>query len=351
MSQVEMISELDDATITRMAAFRQENGGGVEHDARWLRVLSQGLGHEPRLLVCHRGGVWRGVLPLAMIRGRLFGRFLVSLPYVNRAGLLCGADATASDRDALIAGACSLASGENARYLELRHDGRGVNHHALTESSRDKVSMILSLPDDGEALWTQVGGKVRNLIRKSERRELTVCYGGAELLRDFHRVFSHNMRDLGTPVYPRRLFAAILQHIPGSELVVVRCDGLLAAGALLIHDQPTAATQVPSASCLRVFNASSVNMWMYWQLLQRAIQRGSQSFDFGRSTVDSGTYRFKKQWGAEPQQTCWQYMPRVGHVQQLRPGSGRYDRLIQTWQHLPVWVTRLVGPAVVRGIP
>lgn len=351
MKNIETIRTIDDATVANMAAFRQANGGGVEHDARWLRVLSQGLGHEPRLLVDRRGGTWHGVLPLVLIRGRLFGRFVVSLPYVNRAGVLVEGDSSGTPSHALIRAACALTSGENARYLELRHEGAGTYHHALTESNRDKVRMKLSLPGDHDGLWQQIRSKVRSQIRKAERRDLAVTFGGVELVHDFHDVFSRHMRDLGTPVYPKRLFTAILEHIPGAELVVVRCDGQIAAASLLIHDEPTALTQVPSASCLRAFNSSNVNMWMYWQLLQRAISRGSGTFDFGRSSVDSGTYRFKKQWGAEPVETCWQYMPRVGSVQQLRPDTGRYDRLIRTWQHLPVWVTRLVGPAVVRGIP
>jgi len=46
---------------------------------------------------------------------------------------------------------------------------------------------------------------------------------------------------------------------------------------------------------------------MYCDLLRSAIERGaesliSESFDFGRSTAGSGTYRFKEQWGAVPRQ-------------------------------------------------
>jgi hypothetical protein len=141
----------------------------------------------------------------------------------------------------------------------------------------------------------------------------------------------------------------------GTELVLTEYRGRAVAAALLVHDPGRAGraggTQVPSASCLRGFNHLNANMWMYHQLLLRAMARGSVSFDFGRSSEGSGTYRFKKQWGAMPQPTVWQYHVRRGDIEALRPDNPRNQRRIAVWQKLPVWLTRLVGPAIVRGIP
>jgi hypothetical protein len=92
-------------------------------------------------------------------------------------------------------------------------------------------------------------------------------------------------------------------------------------------------------------------MLLYWELLKRSIERGQQVFDFGRSSRDSGTYRFKKQWGATPSQAEWQYYLRGGKVTDMRTDNPRYQRLIRIWQRLPVRLTRLLGPAIVRGIP
>jgi hypothetical protein len=92
-------------------------------------------------------------------------------------------------------------------------------------------------------------------------------------------------------------------------------------------------------------------MLMYWSLLERAVHRGQAMFDFGRSSPDSNTYRFKKQWGARPAGTHWQYWLGRGNAGEMRPGNPRYQRLIRVWQHLPVTVTRLLGPWCVRGIP
>src|SRR5262249_38790650 len=150
--------------------------------------------------------------------------------------------------------------------------------------------------------------------------------------------------------YGRRLFRSVLRHFPGrAELCVVRAGGRAAAAALLLHGDGVA--EVPSASSLKEFNKTSANMLLYWSLLERAAGRGQGVFDFGRSTPGGGTYNFKKQWGALPVPAEWHYYRRAGDVSAMRPDSPRYRRLIRLWQKLPVPLTRLLGPAIVRGIP
>ena len=192
--------------------------------------------------------------------------------------------------------------------------------------------------------------KVRNQVRKGEKQNFEIHWGGLDQLDTFYRVFSRNMRDLGTPVFSSHLFAAILEEYPEhAEFCTLTAAGKPVAGSLLIH--APGMTQVPSASTLREFNSKNPNMLMYWQLLCRAIEREQHTFDFGRSSLESNTFRFKKQWGSEGQPAVWQYYVRKGNISEMRPESGKYCLMIKTWQKLPVWLTRWIGPPIVRGIP
>jgi len=92
-------------------------------------------------------------------------------------------------------------------------------------------------------------------------------------------------------------------------------------------------------------------MLLYWHLLERAVQRGQDVFDFGRSTKDSGPYRFKCQWGASPASAEWQYYVRRGDASDMRPENPRYQRPIRLWRRLPVALATLLGPPIARGIP
>ena len=312
----------------------------------WLNILGASLGHEPYALEAVIAGKTFGFLPLAHVSSLLFGRFLVSLPYLNTNGVVA---ASADVQARLVSRAVTLADELNVRYLELRHE-QAVDHPDLSTAYTGKVHMRLPLPRVANSLWKGFDPKVRNQIRKGEKAGFTTAWGGLELLDGFYDVLSRNMRDLGTPVYGKALFREILATFPGAaELCLVSDGAQPAAAALLLHGWGI--TEVPTASALREYNPACVNMLMYWHLLIRAIERGQAVFDFGRSTTEGNTYRFKKQWGAEPHPATWQYALNAGSVGDMRPDNPRYQRAIRLWQRLPVRLTRCLGPVIVRGIP
>jgi FemAB-related protein (PEP-CTERM system-associated) len=335
------------------ALYLASNEQSLSRHPAWLSILQRALGHVPHCIEAREDGQLRAILPLVSIRGPLFGSFLVSLPYLNTGGVICSQACSPEERDlysrALIDQAIVLADSLGVRFLELRNE-RAEPHPRLSESSSTKVHMRLPLTQTTQQLWDGFRPKVRNQIRKGQTGNLSVHWGGGELAGDFYSVFSHNMRDLGTPVYGAVLFEEILHQFPDqAEFCVVRGGKTPLAVALLLHGHGV--SEVPSASSLRQHNSTNANMLLYWHLLTRSIERGQRLFDFGRSSPDSGTYRFKQQWGAQPVAAIWQYYTRRGTPADMRPDNSKFQFLIRLWRHLPVAVTRWIGPAIVRGIP
>ncbi|KAA1261014.1 FemAB family protein [Rubripirellula obstinata] len=316
------------------------------HQDHWMNSLCDGFGHRGFLLRAIDDDDVVGLLPLVLVSGPIFGKFLVSLPYLNTGGVWARSTDAAL---ALIDRACDLADELDVKHLELRHE-QNIEHPKFNFQRTDKVHMRLDLPATDEDLERMLKSKVRSQIRKSNEHHLSVEFGKMELVDDFHNVFARNMRDLGTPVFSKKLFQSIINHFADdAEFCVVRQSGRTIASGLLIHTD--GCTEVPSASSLRSFNRTNANMLMYRSLLRRAIERGSQTFDFGRSSVGSGTYKFKSQWGAGPHAACWQYYVRKGDPNDMRPDAGGKQRLVKIWQRLPVWLTKTIGPTIVRGIP
>ena len=316
------------------------------HRGEWISAVARGLQHPAYLIQAKQNQQVVGVLPLCFVKGPLFGKYLASLPYLNTGGVVCQSQAVA---DHLVEAACTLADHLDVKHLELRHE-LPVESGRFNMTRTDKVHLRLPLPESPEALLKSLKSKVRSQVKKSNQSELTFEFGGVPLLSDFYRVFAVNMRDLGTPVFSKKLFSETLRLFDSdAELCIVRSAGKAIAGGLLVHSRGT--TEVPSASCLRGYNRLNANMFMYEKLLYRAIERGSKTFDFGRSSEDSGTYKFKKQWGAQPSPATWQYYVRRGNPLDMRPDASGKQRLIKIWQRLPVWLTKLIGPTIVRGIP
>lgn len=290
-------------------------------------------------------GEIRGVLPLMRLSSRLFGDYIVSLPFVSHGGTLV-VDPAADT--ALMQGASELALQLGVRHAEFRErKPRPDQWPART----DKVVMELPLEASPEAQWKVLGSKLRAQIRRPEREGAVVQLGGPELLDDFYAVFARNMRDLGTPVYSRRLFEQVCLRFPGqTELIVVRIAEQPVAAGLLVHHGGV--TEIPWASSLREWNRVGANMLLYWRAVCAAISRQSRAFDFGRSSRDSGTYRFKAQWGAQPSQLYWHYwLPEGAGLPQLNPDNPRFALAVRAWQRLPLWVANRVGPLLVRKLP
>jgi FemAB-related protein (PEP-CTERM system-associated) len=287
-----------------------------------------------------------GVLPLVEQSSRLFGRFLVSLPFVTYGGILADDSRVAT---ALADRAAEEAQTRKADHVELRHTA-ALPNIGLAERL-DKVSMILSLSDSEAALSKRLGAKLRSQIRRGERENLEMIWGGAELIPDFYSVFAPAMHALGTPVYPRRFFEIVYDALREvADILVINMAGRPQAVAFLVQHGRT--IEVPWAVASPDAKQRSVNMRMYWELLVHSMQKGAEAFDFGRSTVDSGTYRFKAQWGAEPHQLHWHYwLPSGVPLPQLNQSNPKYARAAALWRKMPLWGANFLGPKIIRHLP
>jgi len=285
-----------------------------------------------------------GVLPLVIFRSVIWGRFLVSVPYLNKGGLL------ARDSDVervLVAAAQTVAERERASFIEFRHRAQ---RPFLAATRSHKVSMELDLEPTEESQWSRFDTKLRNQIRKGMKSGLTVDVGRAEMADDFYAVFSQNMRDLGTPVYPRKLFEHVLERIESARAVIVRLGERPVGAGITIPFRDE--VELPWASSIRAFNHVSVNNVLYWEVLRQAIGSAARRFDFGRSTPGDGPFNFKAQWGASPTPLYWQYSLAPGAAPpDFNPHSSKYAIAVGAWKRLPLSLACRLGPPIVRFIP
>lgn len=336
----------DDAPLAQLEEYVAAHRlASAYHRPGWCEVIGRAFGHQTKYLAAESGEAIVGVLPLVFFRSRLFGRFTVSLPFLNYGGVL--ADSPDAER-ALVDHAIEDTREAGGTHLELRHTRQVFAH--LTPR-RHKVAMRLGLLDSVDAQWNGLDRKLRNQVRKAEKSGLEAHHGGAELLPEFYQVFARNMRDLGTPVYSARFFDEVLRVFPDATRVFVVRHGGRAVAASLVHEHG-AMVEVPWASSLREFNPLCANVLLYWHMLRWSIERGMRTFDFGRSTPGEGTYHFKRQWGAEAYELVWEYWTADGQpLPELNVKNPKFSLAIRAWQMLPVAIATMVGPRVVRNIP
>lgn len=334
-----------------------------------------------------------GVLPLVHLKHFIFGNNLVSMPYFDMGGVL--ADDVETEQ-ALLTEAVTLGQDLNVDTIELRHckpitslsafdamyepnptnpqknirlrvrdaSPRQASGQSSTNSTNStnssnslsfvthshKVRMVLELPESSEVLLKSFKSKLRSQIKKPEKEGLKSKNGGLELLDDFYTVFAVNMRDLGSPVHAKGIMQNVLTVFHDqSKIVVVYKESTPVASSLVVGFRDI--LENPWASALRQYSRLSPNMLLYWTMLEYACDNGYRFFDFGRSTPDEGTYKFKKQWGAEPKALNWQYIFLKDDLNASLPtDKSKFEKAMAYWKKLPVAATKVIGPRIRKHI-
>ncbi len=321
----------------------------IHHRIEWRNIHRQSYAHNSLYFYArNKQHAIVGILPLIQLKSRLFGNQLVSMPFFQRGGAV--ADNPQIEQK-LIQVAARYAQKLHVDHIELRDDISHENYSKPLPVQTHKVNMILSLPDTKQALWETFSAKLRSQIRRAQRETTQVLIGRKELLDEFYRVYSHNMRDLGSPVQGKPFIANILSTFPeNSWLVIIRYQQRPVAAAFLLGSGDT--LEIPLASTLRSVNPLSINMLLYREVLNFAISKKFKQFDFGRSSKNGGTYRFKQQWGAQPKQLYWHYyLGKSNKPPSLNTANPKYALLINIWKHLPLTLSNWLGPIIVKNIP
>ncbi len=313
------------------------------HLAGWRAVMGDVLGHECRYLVAQDAtGRWCGVLPLVRVRSALLGHYLVSMPFLNAGGPL----GTTAARTLLAEQARADARRHGVDLLELRT--REPVPSSLRVAQR-KVTVLLPLPSSRQELLAALPATRRRQIRHAAGQGLEARFG-ADQLDAFYDVFARNMRDLGTPVLPRALFARVATVFPHLVVfgAVYRGALPLAAGCGFAWRDEFELTWV---SALREHRASAANMLLYASFMQQMIDRGVRVFNFGRSTPGSGPHHFKRQWGGTDVPLPWQQWSPRNVTATPSPERPVFRLATAVWRRLPLRIANRLGPVLARQIP
>jgi FemAB-related protein (PEP-CTERM system-associated) len=313
------------------------------HLAGWRDVIGETFRQPTYFLFAERSGTIVGVLPLAHLRSRLFGRRLVSLPFCAYGGV---AAADEEARAALVRHAGELARRLRVDFLELRN----LSTQQDLPTSDRYVTFRKALDPDPQRNMDAIPRKQRAMIRKAIAKGLVSITNAP--VTDFYRVYSQSLRDLGTPVLPLRYFETLKRVFGDScEIATVGTQEsrapIAAVMSFYFRDAvlPYYGGGTPKA---RAFHAYD---FMYWELLVHALRRGVRVFDFGRSRRGTGSFRFKTHWGFEPLPLPYQYdLVRAEGLPNVTPDNPKYQALIKLWRYLPVPVTTMIGPWFARNL-
>ena len=339
--QIRSVSESDAETWDDYVLAHPQ--GTFFHRYGWKRLIESTYRYPGHYLLAERAGRPCGVLPLGEVKHLLFGHALISVPFCVYGGVLADDQAV---REALESRAIELARERGVDHLETRNE-QPVRDDWLRKDGL-YVTFKRAISEDHDANMSAIPRKQRAMVRKGIKAGLV-----GELddgVDNLYQAYSESVRNLGTPVFPKDHFRAIRAEFGDDvDVVTVRHEGQVVASVMnyYFRDQvlPFYGGGISAARGL------AANDFMYWEVMRRAVERGCRIFDFGRSKIDTGSYRFKKHWGFEPTPLSYEYfLVRASEMPDLNPNNPKYRLFINAWKKLPVGISRAIGPWLARGL-
>lgn len=333
----------------RIAAFVEALDAATPfHLPEWGIAVACGCDQVAHYLVAERAdGELTGVLPLTEVHSPLFGRALVS------SGFAVGGGVLASDPGAvarLVDEAWALAERLSCPTLELRGgtlpDGDGWHRD---EASYVGFARDLAIDDDAELL--AIPRKQRAEVRRSLGFDLTVETGSDQRQRDDHyAVYAESVCNLGTPVFPKRLFAEVLDAFGDrADLLTIRHEGRAIASVLSLYWHGTVYPYWGGGTAEA--RALRANDRLYYALMCDARARGCTRFDFGRSKVGTGATAFKRNWGFKGEPLAYAKRAADGMApREINPLTPKYRLQVAAWQKLPLAIANRIGPWIAKGL-
>lgn len=335
------IRPLDAPTCPAWDAYvRSASDGTFFHLSAWRDVLRQSFGHSAHYLLAERDGSVVGVLPLARLRSLFFGDALVSTPFCVYGGVVAE---DASVRAALEDEACRLATQLGVDYLELRN--RAVTR-AEWPTKDLYVTFRKGIAPDHEKNLNAIPRKQRAMVRKGISAGLTArVETSVDTLYD---IYSKSVRNLGTPVFARRYLQVLAKTFRKDCEITTILNGREPVASLMsFYFRDEVLPYYGGGNALA--RPVAGNDFLYWDLMQRAANRGARMFDYGRSKRGTGSFSFKEHWGFEAQPLTYQYfLVRAPAMPNLSPTNPKYGHAIALWRKLPLRLTQLIGPPVAK---
>ena len=318
------------------------------HRPAWLAAVTQGTGNQALALLAERGSQLTTYLPLNVVHSPLFGSLLASSGFAVGGGVLA---TPGFDPDGMFAAAEELAQRRSSPTIELRGGELPQGRSGWQIKDQSHCGFIAPLAGDDEAQLLTIPRKQRAEVRKGLEQALEITVGTSEADRAAHyAVYAESVRNLGTPVFPRALFDAVLGEFgEDADILTVSHQGKPVASVLSLYHRgavmPYWGGGVWEARRLRA------NDRMYYELMRHARQRGCSHFDFGRSKTGSGAYDFKRNWGFEPEPLSYACWTAPGtEARDADPTSAKHALQIAVWRRLPLALANRMGPLIARGL-
>ncbi len=338
-----MIKRLDSSSLKSWDNYiLKSEQGTFFHLSGWKQLVEKIFSHSTYYLYVEENGKITGVLPLVHVKSLLFGNALVSNAFCVYGGIIADDDATFQKLDKE---ACRLADELGVDHLEMRNQVQMTPDRPFKDLY---VTFRKELDPEEEKNLQAIPRKQRAMVRKGIKAGLTSVVD--ENIDRFFSAYSESVRNLGTPVLPKKYFQALKDVFKDQcEILTIEHNGKLVSSVMNFYFRDQILPYYGGGT--EQARAVKANDFMYWEVMRRAVAKGIKIFDFGRSKIGTGSYKFKRHWGFEPEPLYYEfYLVNSTTLPNINPLNPKYQMFIAAWKRLPLAVSQTIGPWLAKDL-
>jgi len=330
----------------------------VYHLWEWGDVLHRTYKYARHYVTVEKQGEILGIFPCLYIKSLIFGKRLISLPFVEYAGPLLR-DGTESSAAQLALTQLSEHIAELSRrlkadYVEVRNPLGAVSNLLPSVSFsplQRHVTFEIDLTKSEEELLKNMDKKSRNSLRKALRSEMSIKEVNSESLEEYYNLYLDTQKRLGSPPHSFAFFQNIYDGFspPGLlHILLAKCDNTAVAGVIVFGFKERL-YWFGNVTRRKYAHLNPTNL-LLWHVIQFGIKNGFKIFDLGQTRrEDEGIYHFKSGWGGT-EIKLEDFVYSSQRVELPNPAKTRYVFLSKMWSRLPKVVAKRIGPRIVGGI-
>lgn len=274
----------------------------------WLYVLRDAYDVNVDLLTVDQDEIMTGVMPIYESKS--------GAKYSLKFGLVSEDEFSQSTLSGNFDSLC-----RRDKSLGLLHSGPNILD--LT-SSRRRCSQTFRIRTVDNL--DELKGKTRNLVRKAIRSGVTV-ESDRGYIHDFYNLYG----TVGKYRHKHSLdfFLSLLSHFPDAKVLASKYRGVVIGAMILVFAKNIAV--YPFHVSAPQYHQFSPNALLIWQAIQECNDKGVEILDMGESSFDSGSYRFKQNFGASPFAVNYYHVDRRSLLSRIfgtKSPSKEYSRIL-----------------------
>lgn len=286
-----------------------------------------------------------GILPIYLVKPLLGKPRMISVPHAVAGGILAD-DPTA--RKALLEAAIRLGTEHGIPGFTLKQYKVRMEGDLTTDDNY--YNRELTLEEGPDAVWDRISEGNRERVLETESDGLELEHP-TEDLKSFYKFLLKHHRRKGLPCVSEKWICDLVNLGMYSAAVIRDRDGRIVAGTMVKTFRDTVSLPFTCAAGETLKDHLPAYR-LYWELIRKYSQEGFKIYHSGRIPVTEDVDPYRLGWEGTRNNYYYQYYPPKGQITEFsRKRSWKRDLFSSIWRVMPLSVSRLLGPVIIRQFP